>query len=162
MAKALGLLETSQGHVSDAARETIRTTLAALPNDEEPGRLTRAPEAAGFSLLTGIKPRPAGRDSSRALSKTSATPKAPAGRDVSRALQKAAEPRAERARRAHDKALAAAEQDLQRSRKAAEQAKFKARKLAAELQTAQAEEERLAGQVSIAQQKLVSLRAGEI
>jgi hypothetical protein len=163
VSKALGFLETAQGQVSDAARETIRTALAALPNDEAPGRLTRAPEAAGFSLLTGITPRkmPVARDSSRETPKA-AVPKAAVGRDFSHAMAKAAKLRAERARRAHEMALAAAERDLQRSRKAAEQTKFKVRKLSADLQKAQAAEETLAGEVAIAQQKLESLRADKI
>jgi septin family protein len=36
----------------------VRRTLAALPTVERPGRLTREPPPAGFSLLTGVKPRP--------------------------------------------------------------------------------------------------------
>jgi colicin import membrane protein len=45
--------------LSDAARDAVRRTLNALPTDEPAGRITREPPAAGFSLLTGIKPRPA-------------------------------------------------------------------------------------------------------
>ena len=36
-------------------RDAIRRTVSALPGEEPAGRLTRAPEPAGFSLLTGIK-----------------------------------------------------------------------------------------------------------
>ena len=54
VARAIGLLERSQGQISDAARDTVRKALAALPTDDPPGRMTQAPEAAGFSLLTGI------------------------------------------------------------------------------------------------------------
>jgi len=39
-------------------RDAVRRTLAALPTDEAPGRMTREPPPVGFSLLTGIKPRP--------------------------------------------------------------------------------------------------------
>ncbi len=42
---------------TDTVRDAVRRTLAALPTDERPGRLTREPPAVGFSLLTGIKPR---------------------------------------------------------------------------------------------------------
>ena len=44
--------------LTDAVRDAVRRTLAALPTDEVPGRLTREPAPVGFSLLTGIKPRP--------------------------------------------------------------------------------------------------------
>jgi len=58
LAKTIGLLEKGGLHASSAVADTIRRSLAALPTDEQPGRLTRPPEAAGFTLLTGIKPRP--------------------------------------------------------------------------------------------------------
>jgi hypothetical protein len=45
--KTIALLEQSQGQISDAARETVRKTLAALPTDEAPGRLTRARRRLG-------------------------------------------------------------------------------------------------------------------
>ena len=50
-AKAIGLLEKSNYSISDATRETVRITLAGLPTDEPPGRMSRPPEPAGFSLL---------------------------------------------------------------------------------------------------------------
>ena len=43
--------------VTDPVRDAVRRTLAALPTDESPGRLTREPPPVGFSLLTGIQPR---------------------------------------------------------------------------------------------------------
>ena len=43
--------------LTDTVRDAVRRTLAALPTDEVPGRLTREPAPVGFSLLTGIKPR---------------------------------------------------------------------------------------------------------
>ena len=57
-AKTVGIAQKSGVGLTDAVRDTIRRTLAALPGDESAGRLTRPPEPAGFSLLTGIKPRP--------------------------------------------------------------------------------------------------------
>ena len=56
-AKTLDLAEHKGVRLTDPVRESIRRTLAALPGDEPPGRLTRPPEPAGFSLLTGIKAR---------------------------------------------------------------------------------------------------------
>jgi hypothetical protein len=57
-ARAIALAEKDGITLTDAVRESIRRTLAALPGDEAPGRLTREPAAAGFSLLAGVKPRP--------------------------------------------------------------------------------------------------------
>jgi hypothetical protein len=57
-AKAIGLADKRGVKITDPVREIVRRTLAALPGEEAPGRLTRAPEPAGFSLLTGVKVRP--------------------------------------------------------------------------------------------------------
>jgi hypothetical protein len=54
-AKALRIAEKHGIRVTDTVRDAIRRTVSALPGDEPAGRLTRAPEPAGFSLLTGIK-----------------------------------------------------------------------------------------------------------
>lgn len=56
-ARTLALAEQHGTRISDAAREAVRRTLNALPTDEPAGRITVEPPAAGFSLLTGIKPR---------------------------------------------------------------------------------------------------------
>jgi hypothetical protein len=58
-AQAVAATEKKGIRLSDAARDAVRRTLTALPTDEPAGRMTREPPAAGFSLLTGIKPRPA-------------------------------------------------------------------------------------------------------
>lgn len=55
--KAVSIGEKKEGRLTDTVREAIRRTLAALPGDEPAGRMTREPPAAGFSLLTGVKPR---------------------------------------------------------------------------------------------------------
>jgi hypothetical protein len=155
VAKAVELLERSQGRTSDAARETVRTALAALPTDEAPGRLTRTPEAAGFSLFAGVKPRASTpeRPAARAPEKSEA---APGRADAAEAT--AARARQEHAKRAREKELAVAEQGLRRSRKAAEQARFRVRKLTVELQEAQAAQAKLEDEVSEAEQRLTRLR----
>ena len=56
-AKAAALVQKNGGALTDTVRDAVRRTLAALPADEAPGRLTREPGPVGFSLLTGIKPR---------------------------------------------------------------------------------------------------------
>ena len=56
--KVVTIAEKKGTPLTDTVRDAVRRTLAALPTDEAPGRITREPPAAGFSLLTGIKPRP--------------------------------------------------------------------------------------------------------
>jgi hypothetical protein len=55
--KATAISQKKGTPVTDPVREAVRRTLAALPTEEPPGRLTREPPPVGFSLLTGIKPR---------------------------------------------------------------------------------------------------------
>ena len=55
LARALRIADSHGVRLTDTVRDAIRRTLSALPGDEPAGRLTRAPEPAGFSLLTGIK-----------------------------------------------------------------------------------------------------------
>ncbi|HUP38517.1 MAG TPA: hypothetical protein VM115_00245 [Vicinamibacterales bacterium] len=58
-AKANALAQKKGVALTDAVRDAVRRTLAAVPTDETPGRMTREPAAVGFSLLTGIEPPPA-------------------------------------------------------------------------------------------------------
>ena len=175
--KTIALLEQSQGQISDAARETVRKTLAALPTDEAPGRLTRAPEAVGFSLLTGITgaigakgaigsaglPRQSteGPKAGARGTETSALKKAEEAAKAEAAARKRAEAAMAAKAAAREKEIAAAERDLRQARKAAEQAKFKVRKLTVDLERAQADEEKRAGVVSAAERKLSRLRIAD-
>jgi len=56
-ALAIAAAQKQGVQITDASRDAIRRTLAALPTDEPAGRITREPQAVGFSLLTGVKPR---------------------------------------------------------------------------------------------------------
>lgn len=57
LVKALAIAQKNGTAVTDSVRDAVRRTLAMLPTEEPPGRLTREPPPVGFSLLTGIKPR---------------------------------------------------------------------------------------------------------
>ncbi|HET9467182.1 MAG TPA: hypothetical protein VFO48_02175 [Vicinamibacterales bacterium] len=57
LVKAIAIAQKKGATVTDPVRDAVRRTLAAVPTNESPGRLTREPPAVGFSLLTGIKPR---------------------------------------------------------------------------------------------------------
>ncbi len=53
--KATLALLSKAGHpVTDATRQTIGTTIRALPGTEPPGRLTAAVQPAGFEMLAGL------------------------------------------------------------------------------------------------------------
>ena len=56
--QSVGIAQKKGVALTDTVRDTVRRTLAALPTDETPGRMTREPAPVGFSLLTGIKPPP--------------------------------------------------------------------------------------------------------
>jgi len=57
-AKAVGIAEKKGVRATDTVRDAVRRTLTAIPTEEPAGRMTREPAPVGFSLLTGIKPRP--------------------------------------------------------------------------------------------------------
>jgi hypothetical protein len=100
-AKATGLAETRGVPLTDSVRETIRRTLAALPGEESPGRLTRAPEPAGFSLLSGVTVRTE-RPESKSPESESPKSKSPAVRAQEsqiRRIELEAKKRAERERK---------------------------------------------------------------
>ena len=56
--KASAIAQKKGVALTDTVRDTVRRTLAAVPTDETPGRMTREPAPVGFSLLSGIKPPP--------------------------------------------------------------------------------------------------------
>ncbi|RPI54872.1 MAG: hypothetical protein EHM55_09525 [Acidobacteria bacterium] len=132
-ARAVTDAEKKGLRLTDTVRDAIRRTLAALPTDEPAGRITREPPAAGFSLFTGIAPRPIEQ-----AKKAAASAPKPSGEESRR--QKLAEKKAERERReAERKARAAAEkarkeqQKREREIEKAEQALREAERRLAEL-----------------------------
>ena len=75
-AKASAIAQKHGMTITPTVRDAVRRTLSALPTDEAPGRITREPPAAGFSLLTGIKPRPIEIKKEREKDKQTEKPKA--------------------------------------------------------------------------------------
>lgn len=73
-AQSIDAAERTGIRVTDMVRETVRRTLAALPTEEAPGRMTREPAPAGFSLLTGVKPRATAPQASPSARQTSTPP----------------------------------------------------------------------------------------
>jgi hypothetical protein len=120
--KAVAIAGKQAVSLTDAARDAVRRTLAALPTDEAPGRLTREPPAVGFSLLTGIKPRPVDvRDARHETAGKHQAEKKPDPRQQKleekqrKAAEAKAQKEAERARRENEKrerAIQKAEQAL--------------------------------------------------
>ena len=111
-ARAVAIAEKQGASLTDAVRDAVRRTLAALPTDERPGRLTREPAPVGFSLLTGIKSRPIDVKREKAKEKPTPFPTRPTKAELKRlkleeARRKAAEIKArkdeERARKEREK-----------------------------------------------------------
>jgi hypothetical protein len=83
LARAASIAQKRGTSLTDTVRDAVRRTLASLPTDERPGRLTREPPPAGFSLLTGIKPRAIEKPHTQD-GEQSGHAKAPAGGDPKR------------------------------------------------------------------------------
>ena len=136
-AKAIGIAENNGTTLTDAVRETVRRTLAALPGDEAAGRLTRPPEPAGFSLLTGVKIRPGAMvqgpksmghgPAPKVQSTVSITPRKPSREELQ------AQQRAERERKAAEKKAQREKEKREQEIKKAEQALRDAERRLAEL-----------------------------
>ena len=109
---ALRIVADAGNPPSDAAKQTIGTTLRALPAADPPGQLRQALTPGGFEMLAGLPaggrvvPAPAAR---AAKTKKTATPPA-----AQTKAERAAAERARKAAEAAAKALAAAEQAARR------------------------------------------------
>ena len=157
LAKTIGLLEKGGLHASSAAAETIRRSLAALPTDEQPGRLTRPPEAAGFSLLTGIKPRPTAEAGPKGPAlRREAGPKGPALRTGPKgpALRTNDPAKAEKAQKAAERQQQAEQRKQARPETARRRAEAAAERT---LKAARAAAERAANRLKEAQHRLSEL-----
>jgi len=106
-AQSIGAAEKKGVRTTEAVRDTVRRTLAALPTDEAPGRITREPPPAGFSLLTGIKPRTSEPEAKPSARQTSTSPV-----DIKR--HRLAEKQAERARQQAEAKARQAEEKARR------------------------------------------------
>jgi hypothetical protein len=128
--QAVAATEKKGIRLTDATRDAVRRTLAALPTEEPPGRITREPPAVGFSLLTGVTPN---RDLTRS-SRTGVRPQAaPSAAELKR--QKLAEKQAERIRVAAERR--AREADEKAKREAEEKAKKDREKREREIEKAE-------------------------
>ena len=124
-AQAIAGVQKDGIRLTDAARDTVRRTLAALPTDEPAGRMTREPPAAGFSLLTGIKP-PGGLTTS---ADTEVRPRATAKPSPAEIRwQKQAEKRAERKQKEEARKAREAEERARKEREKREREIEKAEK----------------------------------
>ena len=125
-ARATTIAQKSGTSLTDTVRDAVRRTLAALPTDETPGRLTREPPAAGFSLLTGIAPRAveAKRDEQKEEPKLDAR-RQKLEEQRRRAAEAIARKAAERARKEEEKARKAQlkrEREIQKAEQALREA----------------------------------------
>jgi hypothetical protein len=116
IAKATGLAEKRGVRLTDSVRDIVRRTLAALPGDEPPGRLTRAPEPAGFSLLSDVKVRPQPDPNSRSA-------------EGKRKREEQERKEAERKARAEEKAREKREREIRKAEEALRDAERRLAKL---------------------------------
>jgi hypothetical protein len=132
-ARTIAVAEKNGTSLTDSVRDAIRRTLAAFPTDESPGRLTREPAPVGFSLLTGVKPRPI--DVKREKGKdTPAAPATPTRAEVKQAKLAEARRKAAEAQARKDEEKARKERaKRERQIKKAEQALRDAERRLAEL-----------------------------
>jgi len=132
-AKAVAIAEKKGASLTDPVREAVRRTLAALPTDERPGRLTREPPPVGFSLLTGVKPRPIDVNQKKAKEKVAPSPAPPSRDDLKqRRLEEARRKAAEaKARKDEEKARKEREKREREIKKAEQALRDAERRLAA-------------------------------
>jgi hypothetical protein len=132
--KAVAIAEKKGTSLTDTVRDAVRRTLAALPTDERPGRLTREPGPVGFSLLTGIKPRPIDVKQKESTEKASPSPAGPNREDLKRTKLEEARRKAAEAQARKDEEKARKEREKrEREIKKAEQALRDAERRLAEL-----------------------------
>jgi valyl-tRNA synthetase len=163
-AKTVSLLERAAGTVSEPARTAIRRTLATLPADEQPGRLTREPEPAGFSMFAGVTPRagriappaPAGRNDKPQNAKRNQRNEANERRAAQQEQQQAERAR-QRAERERAKAVAKARTEMKDAQQAAERATFALRKAEAEVAKARTVETEAANRLKEIEGRLAEL-----
>jgi hypothetical protein len=117
---------------SDAARQTITTTLRSLPSSDPPGRLRQALAPGGFEMLAALPaggrvvPAPIGRAAAKPVPQKTAA-RAP---ERGRKIDKAALLRARKAAATAERELAKAEQEARRE-------EFEAARAAREVEKAQ-------------------------
>ena len=132
---------------SDAARQTIATTLRSLPSADPPGRLRQALTPGGFEMLAALPaggrvvPAPTGRAAAKPA------PQPAKGRAPERKVDKAAVLRAK-------KVAATAERDLARAEQEARREEFEAARAAREVEKAQRRVTRAKEAVESAQAEL--------
>lgn len=138
---ALGIAAEGRTASSDAVRQTIGSTLRALPSGDPPGRLRQALTPGGFEILAGLParggvvrtpaaPALAGPAAKTPADRTATPSKGGRARERARTLDKAALARAR-------KAVAAAERTLASAEHAARREEFEAARAARETEQAE-------------------------
>jgi hypothetical protein len=147
---ALAILADAGQPATDATKQTIASTLRAMPSpDDEPGRLTRTLQPGGFELLAGLplkggkavapapKPRPAAKAPERATRGGDADARAREARARAIAAAKDALAAAVRAEKAADQEARREEFDAAKSARDAERAETRLGEARAALEAAQ-------------------------
>jgi hypothetical protein len=120
---ALEILLESGHPPTDATRQSILTTLRALPADEPPGRLTRVLQPGGFEALAGLSIRGAKAPIAKPAAKPAAAPHAKGSKEPPRdtkAIVKAREAVASATRTLKQAEHSAQREEFERARAARE------------------------------------------
>lgn len=118
----LAILEASGSAVTEATKQSVISTLRALPASEPPGRLTQTLSPGGFEMLAGIVAAPAPKASASKGTgasdrSTSGASKRKSDRDFAAERQREAKAAAERAFRDADQKARHAEFEAARARR---------------------------------------------
>jgi len=127
--KATAIAERRGVSLTGTVRDAVRRTLAALPTEEVPGRLTREPPPAGFSLLTGIKPRPIDIANEKGKAKERAHTKEKASEKQNERRQKEAEDKARKEEAKARKEKEKREREIEKAEQALREAERRLAKL---------------------------------
>jgi hypothetical protein len=167
--KTTDLLQKAAGHVTATVRDAIRRALATLPGEEQAGRLTREPQAAGFSLFAGVKLPPQKPESSKPESpkpepaksspRAAKSPNAKREEQAQRDRAKQAEQAREKAERERQVALERARKELKAAQRNAQRATFAVRKVESQLAKAKESETKTASQLRDAERRLAEVEA---
>lgn len=146
----LAILDDSGHPATDATRQSVVTTLRALPVEgERPGRLTRTLQPGGFEMLAGLSISEAPR-----ATRSAESPSPAAGRSPALPRQKSLTAKPPAARPRDLKALARAREASARAARELREAEHVARRQVFEAARAAREAEKAAGNIVTAREAL--------
>jgi hypothetical protein len=158
----LSLLQEAGHPITDATRQSILTTLRALPTADQPGRLSRTLQPGGFEMLAGLSIG-GGKDRVRVAAEPATVveplkkKKAPAG-GAQIVKPAAVKPETAAEKRARERARARAQEEAAKAARELRDAEHTARREEFEAARAAREAEKSSRQVDVAKEALEAAR----